>query len=1673
MIKHLLVIFFCCFFLADSSAQTYGNEWIIYSQKYYKIKISKEGIYRLDSLTLASAGIPVNGIDAHNFQIFNKGKEQAIYIEGENDGVLNANDFIEFYATKNDGELDKQLYIHTPALPNPYYSLINDTAVYYLTWNNSLANNRMITESDTAFSSYPLAAYFLRDEVVENHNLYYNGETDVVGGTDSRYVRSETWGGMPFGLGNTYAYSLHVSNRFLGGPDAIITTRVIGASKDDNLINAAKPDHHINIQCNSNTIADSLFFGYESNLFVKHVPVSTLTDGITDVYYKSIADAGFTSNRTFVTYLTLTYPHTFNLESKGFYAMTIIDQPGAKAQLNFSNFNTSGGAHFYDLSNSKRIAVIKSGANFKVAIPNTGVEKKCLLVSTDSIVKIKTLQPVTASAQFTDYLQQAADSAFIIITHKSILSSAVNYKNYRSTNKFGGHHHVVMADIDELYDQFAYGIVKSPLSIRGFCKYLLDRYPSAPENLFLLGKSFHLKDCRQNQNLYSKCLVPSFGYPSSDNLLTAGLRPANIFSPVIPTGRLSAQSTTDVDVYLNKVMQFENKTTNPPAEWKKQILHFGGGISLYEQNQLKGYLEYYKSVIQDTLFGGKVKEFFKNSTAPIQINTSDTLKQLINNGVALMTFFGHAYGSGFDQSIDDVNAYNPLPGHYPFLLANSCYSGDIHALVTTGAALSSSETFVLAPNKGTIGYLGAVSLGVPYALNAFSSNFYDELSLKNYGKSIGSTIKRAMKNIEVQAMADTLIRQVCFDMALHSDPSIKIAAEETPDFKVTNSSIYFDQHTDVDSFKVFVEITNIGRAINDSIITEITRTFPNGETQNYFVRHRAPKFKDTISIKLWNDYARGIGLNKINVQTDSYNTVAEGDETNNATTTGASIIINGGSITPVYPYNFAIVPNDSVTLKASTADAFSNTKTYIFQIDTTDTYKSPLLLTYKVTAKGGVISWHPPIKLMNTKVYYWRVSPDSISPSNAYNWREYSFQYIAGKRGWEQAHLFQFKNNTFQYVKLNRVKRKFDFFNDTKSISCLNGLVPFIPYTDIGWKMNDYIKTYWSCVGANSGMTIVVIDPIKGDNWQTTVVAPTCSNCNNGIYGNTQCRDYPYNAFEFLDYDATNRNNITNFLNNVVPNGFYVLAYSINHIKIPYENSVLTAFDQIGAIGLRTIKPDVPYIVFGKKGSAPGTARELIGSAENSIIRLDTTITTNWNDGFISSPVIGPAISWDSLSWAQHTEDGGITYDSISVKLIGIQTDGKEKVLAVFDKKKLEIGNLSSYVDAKSYPNIRLIAYLKDDTLHTPPQLERWQVIYTPVPELAIQPSAGYTINDSVSNGEDIVMHLPIQNISEYAFKDSILINYWMEDDARMIHPLPSKMKKSGFAPGEIMMDTLVVNSLPYKGSNALWVEVNPMNQPKSQLEQYHFNNIARNSLYITGDHTNPLLDVTFDGLHILNNDLISAKPTILIQLKDENKYLALNDTNDFKIFLRAPNATLTQRIFFGPTMSFEPAVLPNNSCKIIFRPELVQDGNYQLLVQAKDKSQNLSGVSDYRINFGVENEASITHVLNYPNPFSTSTRFVFNITGSEVPTNFKIQIINVSGKVVKEIFEDELGPLHVGRNITQYAWDGKDQFGDQLANGVYLYRVLTKLNGENIKRKATSADSYFKDGWGKMYLMR
>jgi hypothetical protein len=115
--------------------------------------------------------------------------------------------------------------------------------------------------------------------------------------------------------------------------------------------------------------------------------------------------------------------------------------------------------------------------------------------------------------------------------------------------------------------------------------------------------------------------------------------------------------------------------------------------------------------------------------------------------------------------------------------------------------------------------------------------------------------------------------------------------------------------------------------------------------------------------------------------------------------------------------------------------------------------------------------------------------------------------------------------------------------------------------------------------------------------------------------------------------------------------------------------------------------------------------------------------------------------------------------------------------------------------------------------------------------------------------------------------------------------------------------------------------------------------------------------------------------------------------------------------------------------------------GKHTLKLKAWDVNNNSSEVS---LEFVVQEseEVLLNHVLNYPNPFTTHTEFYFehNQVCSQLET--QIQILTVSGKLVKTI--NQLVNSE-GFRSEGISWDGRDEFGDQLAKGVYIYTITVK----------------------------
>ncbi len=115
--------------------------------------------------------------------------------------------------------------------------------------------------------------------------------------------------------------------------------------------------------------------------------------------------------------------------------------------------------------------------------------------------------------------------------------------------------------------------------------------------------------------------------------------------------------------------------------------------------------------------------------------------------------------------------------------------------------------------------------------------------------------------------------------------------------------------------------------------------------------------------------------------------------------------------------------------------------------------------------------------------------------------------------------------------------------------------------------------------------------------------------------------------------------------------------------------------------------------------------------------------------------------------------------------------------------------------------------------------------------------------------------------------------------------------------------------------------------------------------------------------------------------------------------------------------------------------------GNYSLKFKVWDTYNNST---ESYLEFVVANtdKMALDHVLNYPNPFSTNTEFHFDHNRAGDDIEVLIQIYTVSGKMIKSIDHVAMGSsIHVsGLN-----WDGRDDFGDKIGKGVYVYKIKVR----------------------------
>ena len=149
----------------------------------------------------------------------------------------------------------------------------------------------------------------------------------------------------------------------------------------------------------------------------------------------------------------------------------------------------------------------------------------------------------------------------------------------------------------------------------------------------------------------------------------------------------------------------------------------------------------------------------------------------------------------------------------------------------------------------------------------------------------------------------------------------------------------------------------------------------------------------------------------------------------------------------------------------------------------------------------------------------------------------------------------------------------------------------------------------------------------------------------------------------------------------------------------------------------------------------------------------------------------------------------------------------------------------------------------------------------------------------------------------------------------------------------------------------------------------------------------------------------------------------------------------------------YESAIDNPAKGKAIYPLSKLAVGRHTVRVKAWDIANN-SGEGETEFVVAETADGALAHVLNYPNPFTTNTNFQFehNLAGQAL--HVQVQIFSVSGKLVKTL-ESDISPE--GFRVTDLAWDGLDDYGDQLARGVYLYKIRLETAASGQKQKAES----------------
>lgn len=796
------------------------NTSVLSTGNIYKLSINTTGIYKITYDDLTNLGIDVSQINPKHIRIYGNGNgmlpesndefryddlhENAIYVEGESDGVFNTGDYILFYGlspvkwTYNEGEKRFVHYAH-------FYSDVN---CYFLTTDQGLGKriNEQAslpdapTHSINTFTDY---RYYEKDL----SNLIHSGSE---------------WYGEAFDIQTTYSFSFSFPNLASGTKVRIKT----------NLAARSFYQSTFNVTANGNSMICT----------IPAVPTSYTSD-----YAKGSIDTLSINSASPDLNISIQYnkPSSNSLGWLNYIEINATRQLTFTGdQLFFRNETCSGTGNIteFNLSNASSAVRIWDVTNpFEPRYQNFTLASGTIkyTVATDSLKDFVAYNGQSyLTPQFTgkinnQNLHGLPQTEFLVVSHPAFLNDA---QRLASAHYNASGISCAVVTTDQVYNEFSSG-VKDAAAIRDFVKMFYDRATNAselPKYLLLFGDgSYDNKSRTENNTAFiptyqsANSLQPTASYVTDDffGLLDPGEGQNSDGALDVGIGRFPVKTAEEAQKAVDKTVLYLTKQNLLAGGSSSQCSSFSGSISNYgdwrnvicfvaddedgnlhisQAEYLSGMVDtinkkynidkiYFDSYLQETNAGGQRYP-----------EVNDAISSRVEKGALIINYTGHGGEEGWAHervlTVGAINGFNNKL-NLPVFVTATCEFSRFDDPKRTSAG----ELLYLNPNGGAVSLFSTTRLAFANTNFSLNKSFYTYAlsKINNAYPSLGELMKMSKNNIGNVSSIRNFV--------LLGDPALKLAY---PEYNIVTTSI-------PDTLKALSKVT-IGGYIADSLGNVLT-----------------------------------------------------------------------------------------------------------------------------------------------------------------------------------------------------------------------------------------------------------------------------------------------------------------------------------------------------------------------------------------------------------------------------------------------------------------------------------------------------------------------------------------------------------------------------------------------------------------------------------------------------------------------------------------------------------------------------------------------------------------------------------------------------------------------------------------------------------------------------------